>query len=253
MKDYVKENIVFLEEDYIISLAQEHLLMNNVVRGIEKEAFGGWISQDDSICINYTFYDEKLRCMALFLPEKYSLKELSQIIFYFAMAVSEINNENIIDMHNGYCVILRSLYERGGCLTFTKQEINNLSTSNPHGILMAKEPINIVPTIDKKSFYINFFKDITYDDVLDSDKVYLMYDFHTNQTKIGYSKNPKIREHTLQSEKPEIVLLTYWVADKQFEKELHKKYARKRVRGEWFNLNFFDYKEIKEYMKCGKY
>ena len=249
MQDYVKNNIVFFDEEDILHLAENQLPINNVVRGIANEAFGAWISQDDSICINYTFYDEKIRCMALFLPKEFTYKELSQIIFYFAMAVSGINNSNIIDTHNSYCSLIRSNLEKYGYSTFTRKEREELQWLYPHGFLLTKEPTITLPTIDKKRFYSDFFKDINNNDTSNEDKVYLMYDFHTDLTKIGYSKNPKIRERTLQSEKPDIILLTYWIADKQVEKELHKKYVHKRVRGEWFNLTFQDYQEIKEFIK----
>lgn len=72
--------------------------------------------------------------------------------------------------------------------------------------------------------------------------LYLMEDLTNNLNKIGISNKPQFREKTLQSEKPQIVI----VATKQypsrkialsFEKALHELYKEKRVRGEWFNLS----------------
>lgn len=56
------------------------------------------MSYNKKICINYTYHDkeDKLQCMVLFLPRKFTDKELTQIIF-FSMAVSDINKNNIID------------------------------------------------------------------------------------------------------------------------------------------------------------
>lgn len=79
-------------------------------------------------------------------------------------------------------------------------------------------------------------------------KIYLMVDNSNGYIKIGKSKNPKYREGTLQSKKPETHLISIWTAPASIEKELHKKYASKRKRGEWFQLSFKDLDEIKEYM-----
>ena len=79
--------------------------------------------------------------------------------------------------------------------------------------------------------------------------VYLMHDESNGYYKIGISNHPKYREHTLQSEKPTIVLLKA----KQFpirsiaeayEAALHKTYANKRLRGEWFNLDEQDVENL---------
>jgi len=67
--------------------------------------------------------------------------------------------------------------------------------------------------------------------------VYLMTDSANGLTKIGFSKNPKVRERTLQSEKPSTALLDYWPGNSEKEKTLHGIFAGKRIRGEWFNLS----------------
>ncbi len=81
--------------------------------------------------------------------------------------------------------------------------------------------------------------------------VYLMYDESNGYYKIGISNHPEYREHTLQSEKPTIVL----VQAKQFpirpiaeafEAALHKTYDNKRLRGEWFNLDSDDVDNLKK-------
>ena len=72
--------------------------------------------------------------------------------------------------------------------------------------------------------------------------VYLMYDEANGFYKIGISNKPKYREHTLQSEKPTIVLIKAKefpirpIAE-AFEVALHKTYESKRIRGEWFKLD----------------
>lgn len=79
--------------------------------------------------------------------------------------------------------------------------------------------------------------------------VYLMHDESNGFYKIGISNKPEYREHTLQSEKPTIVL----VCSKEFpnrsiaeafEAALHKVYENKRLRGEWFKLDDSDVQDL---------
>lgn len=67
-------------------------------------------------------------------------------------------------------------------------------------------------------------------------RVYLMRNNKNNLIKIGFSKNPKVREATLQSEEPDITLICHWPGCMKDELRLHKHYASKRRRGEWFEL-----------------
>lgn len=88
----------------------------------------------------------------------------------------------------------------------------------------------------------------------DSCYVYLMVDTTNNFHKIGISNNPKYREHTLQSDKPTIELLcakkypSRTIAE-AIEFALHKAYANKRIRGEWFNLDASDVEDVKRTLK----
>lgn len=81
--------------------------------------------------------------------------------------------------------------------------------------------------------------------------VYLMHDTSNGYYKIGISNKPYYREKTLQSEKPTIEL----IASKKFpvrkiaesiEKSLHSVYDDKRLRGEWFELDENDVKNLIE-------
>jgi len=67
--------------------------------------------------------------------------------------------------------------------------------------------------------------------------VYVMKDRHTGYHKIGRSDTPKIREGTLQSQKPSIELLCYRKGTAKDENELQLRYQDKRWRGEWFDLD----------------
>lgn len=84
---------------------------------------------------------------------------------------------------------------------------------------------------------------------MDFTYVYLMIDKNTGYYKIGRSKNPTIREKTLQSEKPTIELLHKFDAISKDEKTLHEMFNEKRVRGEWFDLSGSDVKVIQNYFQ----
>ncbi len=73
-------------------------------------------------------------------------------------------------------------------------------------------------------------------------KTYILKDENTGLYKIGRSINPKERERTLQSEKPTIKMIKEF--KNNIENELHQKYSKHRVRGEWFKLNKVQLKYI---------
>ena len=77
-------------------------------------------------------------------------------------------------------------------------------------------------------------------------KTYIIKDDSNLLYKIGKSINPRLRERTLQSEKPNIKIVK--VFENNIEKELHNQYKEFRVRGEWFNLNSIQVNYI-----CNKY
>lgn len=65
-------------------------------------------------------------------------------------------------------------------------------------------------------------------------KTYLMIDESNGLIKIGKSFNPFKREKTLRSDTPKLRLIA--TLDENKERELHVKYKKQRVRGEWFDL-----------------
>lgn len=67
--------------------------------------------------------------------------------------------------------------------------------------------------------------------------VYLMRHGRAGTVKIGYSKNPKEREETLQAEDPDLNLLASWPGTTDDERALHTRFADLRTRGEWFRLS----------------
>ena len=70
----------------------------------------------------------------------------------------------------------------------------------------------------------------------DSQYVYLFR--HSNGlTKIGMSRDPAKREKTLQAEDPRLHMLAYRKGGSSTESRLHRIFADRRVRGEWFDLS----------------
>ena len=74
--------------------------------------------------------------------------------------------------------------------------------------------------------------------------VYLMKNQRNKYYKIGRSRNPVFREKTLQAEEPEVDLILYVPALEQLEEELHTKFNHRRLRGEWFALEYEDVNDI---------
>ncbi len=252
MNEYWNNNFYYIKEESVLKLAENDLNINNVITGISDECYGASISQNKSYMLTYIYFNkEKDKVCGANLNLGQTLNEDShKLLFQYSVTISAINNLNIIDIYNNYCHLLRSTLEKNGVTTFNTEEIGYMKSLDPRGELVAKTPIYIIRTIDKKQFYKDFFKNIIWnkEDKINS-KIYLMFDLKTNLTKIGYSTFPLLREKTLQGEKPSIELLVCWIAPRTEEKELHTRYKEKRIRGEWFNLNFQDYADIKTYMQ----
>jgi hypothetical protein len=73
-------------------------------------------------------------------------------------------------------------------------------------------------------------------------ETYIIHDTIRDFYKIGISQSFAHRERTLQSEIP--ALKTIFIINKNVEKELHKFFHAKRIRGEWFKLNSEDIQYI---------
>jgi len=86
-----------------------------------------------------------------------------------------------------------------------------------------------------KRFYSN---ESSKGNCLKKQKTYIIIDYNTGFYKIGKSINPILREKTLASEKPTIKLVL--ICEENIENQLHKIFNKKRIRGEWFDLNADD-------------
>lgn len=70
--------------------------------------------------------------------------------------------------------------------------------------------------------------------------------------KIGYSADPWRREEELDTLLPfGVALLNYFFSDdcRRMEQIVHRRFASKHVRGEWFDLDIEDLTEIEEIIR----
>lgn len=106
---------------------------------------------------------------------------------------------------------------------------------------LTKSSFEEVESIMNKSFHESANRDLPETDreKKQSPKgyVYMISNKRNGYTKIGFSKKPKFREKTLQSEEPEIEMIFKGTGTMEDEKSLHDEYCSKRVRGEWFDLS----------------
>lgn len=77
--------------------------------------------------------------------------------------------------------------------------------------------------------------------------VYLLHDKGNGLTKIGFTKNFKQREKSLQNANPMSKPIGIFSAPKKDEDALHRIFRKKRVRLEWFRLDEEDIQSIYKY------
>ena len=228
--------------------------INNVITQINQHCFGVKLFDDEHGVAVEMFYinnDKKLKgdiiCLNLNDPDYF------QLLLHFCISLSNDYDEvDTISAFNIYQTRLRSFLEKSGFLTTTTLELKELSGKHFVMAGTSKRGLINVRMIDRVEFYRNFYNNNYRTDILsDKNYVYLMVNDDTSYIKIGTSKTPNFREKTLQSQEPNIHIIALWCCDKKLEKELHSKFASKRVRGEWFRLSFQDLKHIEDFM-CSK-
>tara|TARA_Y100000766_G_C18898828_1_gene602324 strand:+ start:1260 stop:2075 length:816 start_codon:yes stop_codon:yes gene_type:complete len=158
------------------------------------------------------------------------------------------DDENVVSMSKKYDVIIRnhkSLNNVLEDLETLKKKVGSRDEIREQWRLYSNDKAKVLGTqqLDKN------FNPIVTTDTNDACYLYLMKDYNTGYYKIGISNSPEYREKTLQSEKPTIEMICNkkYVSRRiahSFEQALHKTFEDKRVRGEWFDLNTKDVKEI---------
>lgn len=104
--------------------------------------------------------------------------------------------------------------------------------------------LNLPLLLDEKLKLEHVLNDFTY--------IYLIKDRETGLFKIGKSGNPQkrlkelVRQATLQPKPNDYILYLFWLDRSSAETILHKQFASKRVRGEWFRLEPADVLQIEK-------
>lgn len=223
--------------------------LNNVVVGLNKHCYGLWLIDDEKEIKYQLFYvrgHNKLEGDLIQLTS--DLKYRDELVFYFSHFLSHNYKDiDLIDTFNTFQGQTRGLLEKLGFLTIASTEIDKYGDQNP--TIFAKGVKGIIPLrlIRKGEFYKEFFGNKKLP-IEEGEYVYLMLNKRNDFIKIGKSKRPTFREKTLQADEPDIELITHWEAPSNLEKQLHRMFEQKRQRGEWFDLNFKDLKQIKELM-----
>lgn len=242
-----------ISEEIILKMATKEPTISNVVNALNKECFGVW-SYEDGFSPKYTLIyingDEKLQGEAIDL----NLEDKDKFDVTMAFCnhlVNEYKHLDLLDVFNTYSHKLRTYVEMFGYRTISENELEELEGHNFTMITKAKGII-FVPLIDKLKFYRHFFDNTYMQQKPEGENVvYLLLDLDTGKIKIGRSVSITHREKTLQAQAPKIETIAFWKAPKEAETHLHKALASKRLRGEWFALNFSDMNLIKTSM--GKY
>ncbi|AUR81906.1 hypothetical protein NVP1016O_26 [Vibrio phage 1.016.O._10N.286.46.A11] len=143
---------------------------------------------------------------------------------------------------------MNSCYSVAALTKFNDEHGMNALTKNPFIIeeLIIANGRNQRELMERVSTKVKEKKKID-DDV----NIYLMKNKRNGYIKIGLTKGkPEYREATLQSQEPEIELMFSFKSKRSTEDRLHSRFADKRLRGEWFELDDSDVDQIKsEFMQ----
>jgi len=251
LKELFQENSYRLDREYIINLNKsgQYSGLNNVVVGIQKHCYLFRVQDKIDIqfdCIYIRRENEKLDGHLIKLNDD---DYADQLIFAFALELNKYYEDlNPIDTYNTFQLQKRDTYEMLDYATIKREELQPYSNKSIT-ILVKQKGVKIIDYIDKHRYYERIFNNIhLYRPEMAGDFIYLMLDKQNSSIKIGKSIKPLYREKTLQSQLPKIEAIAIWQAPPVVEKQLHKQFANKRVRGEWFSLNLDDLYLIKEQM-----
>ncbi|MDN3550503.1 GIY-YIG nuclease family protein [Mucilaginibacter aquaedulcis] len=224
--------------------------INNVMAGIDKHCLGVNLEKDiKGLIVSMFFIDGQKELKGDLIELRIADPNYYGLLLRFCVLIARDYEEiEPVDAFNTYQKKLRGFLEKDGYFTVTNFELEPFAGKDAVMFAPTQKGIIKVEFIDKVIFYRDFFQNNHQTSSEGSSFVYLMINTDTSCFKIGFSKNPAYRERTLHSKEPCVHLVAKWPCPNTVEKELHQLYKAKRVRGEWFNLNFKDLTEIEQFM-----
>jgi hypothetical protein len=213
--------------------------INNVITGIHKECYAAWLIKDHGLIDYQLCYVNGENGLHAYLLELNSAVDRRDYLLYaFANLIGEDFGADPVTVHNTFQDLSRTMFEKAGYFTINVKELQ--AYDNRNSMLIAKGVKGIIPMafiehVDLFRFVFGPVKPVQ--PVRGVSYVYLMYNSRNHHIKIGKSWNPMIRERTLQSETPELFMIACWRADAAIEKQLHKTYEDKRLRGDGLNCH----------------
>lgn len=242
-----------LDEQTILLLNKQHPSnLNNIIVGLNKECFGLMCMDDSNKIVYRLFYaNGETELQGDIIELTIDNPNRDNLVFYFSQFLEHNYSQlNAINIFNTFQQFTRTMLEQIGYLTVSPTEFAMHGDPSPVIIAKGVKGIIKVPLIEKREFYRSFLGNKDINSLKQGEEfVYIMLNSRTDLFKIGRSKDPNYREKTLQGQEPEIILISFWRAPSTIEKQLHKQFADKRQRGEWFALTFKDLKKINEIMK----
>lgn len=224
--------------------------INNVRAMIAQHCYGVKLFDDEHGVAVEMFYinnDDKLKGDIFHInlndPDYFRL-----LLRFCDLLANDYKDIDAIAAFNTFQTKLRGFLEKQEFFTTTSMELKRFEGQNAVGMVVSERGYKNIELIDHTEFYRNFFGNYSTTLQAGREYVYLMVNKETGLIKIGTSKRPGYREKTLHSQEPQIHIVALWCCNKKIEKELHKKFEKKKVRGEWFRLSFHDLKEIEDYM-----
>lgn len=250
--DLMHSTLYVLSEEDILKMRdlETGASINNVVDGLEKESIGmGGVNPFETYQVLYLNADGPMRGFVFKNSLKAELHDDLLLCFCCQME-REFRLVNAIDLYNNYQRFLRTWLERLGYLTMPTQMADRLLTLGPSVEIfpmgLHKSRMRLIPYFDKVELYGEIFEDLWTKPDGVKNMGYLMLNGRHGLVKIGRSKRPRGRERTLQGQDPWLELLACWPAPVKQENLLHKHFAAKRERGEWFRLQVRDIYTLKD-------
>lgn len=252
---YFDEHCFQLDRETIYEMnKQDSGAINNVIAFLEPHCYG--IQVYDEINFDYMIFyinnEDGLKGLGLELSLKMNLDIRTLYTIEFSkLLVCNYPHIDLVETFNTFQTQARSIFEKLNFHTMGNEVLSHIQDRSCSIIVAGKRGVIKFPTMEKVELYRWFFnenKDVVYVDNSKIKKIYLLLDSKNNLIKIGQSYYPDLREKTLQGISPKWDLITTWIAPVAEELALHKMFQEKRIRGEWFKLNFSDLQKIKEYM-----